>query len=316
MTELPRTRLERWRYALKPASWPKLLAPMLLGQALGVHAAQRTGQFSLRHASFVLLWGVVLSLVNLATIVLLNDWADRDVDALKRRMFPDAGSPKTIYDGILPAKQLLFGGLASGIATLALGVVGAVYVGTPFVILLVLSGLVCFWAYSLPPLRLNYRGGGELLEMLGVGVVFPWIFCSAQGRSWGSAELVLLIGFAPLALASAVASGLSDEQSDRRGGKRTLVTTLGNPSARKLIRGCLPLSAVLLFVGVALSPLATWLVLPLVAAVLLGWWAVARADVGADTGAFRRLGELKRVLHLAIWGSQLLAALLVLLTRG
>ena len=36
---------ERWRYALKPASWPKVLAPAALGVSLAVsHPAARVGE--------------------------------------------------------------------------------------------------------------------------------------------------------------------------------------------------------------------------------------------------------------------------------
>ena len=109
----PETLPQRWIYALKPASWPKLLVPMLLGQGLGLAAGER-------HAALGgFAFGLVFTLLDLIFIVLLNDWFDRDVDALKRRMFPQSGSPKTIPDGILPPWHLLCAGLlAAALAAL------------------------------------------------------------------------------------------------------------------------------------------------------------------------------------------------------
>ncbi len=312
---LPDSTLARWRYALKPASWPKLLAPMLLGQALGVHAAVGAGQFDPQKSAWVLGAGVLLSLLNLAYIVLLNDFADREVDAIKRRMFPNAGSPKTIYDGILSAKQVLFGGLCAGVLTLVVSAALALWLGNLWFLLGVVTGLGVFWSYSLPPLRMNYRGGGELLETVGVGLVFPWIFYSAQTGRVFSGELLLLLGTSCLALSSAAASGLSDEDSDRRGGKRTLVTALGNRLARRLILSALALCVPLWAVAGLISPLPLWLTLSAAAFVALGYLSVRRLDVGADRGQFAQLSRLKLALHVTIWGGQVVLAVLVAL-RG
>ena len=84
----------RWLYALKPGSWPKVLAPALLGHVLGYMAAET---WSLEAAAI----GLTFAACATAYVVLLNDWFDADVDALKRAMFPHAGSPKTIPDAIL-----------------------------------------------------------------------------------------------------------------------------------------------------------------------------------------------------------------------
>ena len=303
---------QRWRYALKPASWPKLLAPMLLGQALGVHAALGAERFDAVLCAWVLALGTVLTLCNLAYIVLINDWADRQVDAIKRRMFPDAGSPKTIYDGILPAAHVLLGGCVAALASLLVALGLALRASNPWLFLGVALGLGIFWSYSLPPLRLNYRGGGELLEMVGVGVVFPWIFFSAQSGQLLGGQLWLLLGTAALALSSAVASGLSDEASDERGGKRTFVTLLGNPLSRRMIRISL-LGAIFGWgVSAVLAPMALWVPLLAAATIQVGYLYVARADQGAERGAFAQLSKLKHTLHLTIWGGQLLLSVLVL----
>ena len=91
---------KRWLYALKVASWPKLLAPMLLGQAIGGVTA---GAWSPAATLLGLAHAVALT----CAIVLLNDFADRQVDALKRRLFPEGCSAKTIPDGILGAQAVL-----------------------------------------------------------------------------------------------------------------------------------------------------------------------------------------------------------------
>ncbi|MCA9583105.1 MAG: prenyltransferase, partial [Myxococcales bacterium] len=205
--------LSRWVFALKPQSWPKLLVPAALGQALGVAHTERWSWPPL-------IVGVLFTVFGGAFIVLANDWADQEVDRLKRDMFPAAGSPKTIPDGVLGERSVAKGAaVAAGFAA-SVAVLGALWLSVASLAWLGLGGIAVFAAYSLPPLRLNYRGGGEFLEAFGVGVVLPLFNAVAQGGSpanWAAA--MALPGFSCLALASALASGLSDEESDRAGGK-------------------------------------------------------------------------------------------------
>jgi 1,4-dihydroxy-2-naphthoate octaprenyltransferase/chlorophyll synthase len=300
---------ERWRYALKPASWPKVFVPALLGQAVG---AVYSGRPSAAALAFGLLWMVA----DVAFIVLLNDWGDRAVDALKRRMFPQAGSPKTIPDGILPAEALLAAGLgAGGVALLLAGGAGAA-LERPLLLPLAALSLLIFVAYTLPPLRLNYRGGGELLEMVGVGGVLPALHAYAQCGQWAPSLLVALApGLLALSLSSALASGLSDEESDRAGGKRTWASTFGNASAR---RG----SEALLALGALLWLAAPWVadggprpiaVIPAAGVVLGFGFRAWRRSPAAVTNAFHAQSAYKLELHRAIWwGTLTLSGMLLL----
>ncbi len=287
---------KRWRHAAKPASWPKLVVPSLLGQALGVAAGGR---------SFgALAFGLGFTVLDLGFVVFLNDWGDREVDALKRRMFPRECSPKTIPDAILPARQLLAVGLAAGVAAVGVALAAASALDRPWLPVAALGCLALFAAYSLPPLRLNYRGGGELLEMVGVGIALPLTNAYAQrGEVSTSAAL---FGFALLSLASALASGLSDERSDRLGGKRTVATLLGNGLTRRLTEAC------------ALAGAAVWAVAGLFCWPLIGGAAVAGYYVRrmraisdeAITDAFAAQGRFKAHLHRAIWGGAMVIATL------
>lgn len=298
----------RWVYAAKPASWPKLLVPSLLGQGLGVAA---TGRLD----AAALLLGLLFSVFDLLFIVYLNDWGDRDVDRIKRRLFPDGCSPKTIPDGILPAHQLLFAGLLAGGLALTTAFVGATLLPRPGLGLAAALCLGIFVAYTLPPVRLNYRGGGELLEMVGVGVALPLLHAFLQaGRLDDPRLLQVLPGFALLSLASAIASGLSDEVSDRKGGKRTFATLLGNRLARA---GC-ELSAgfgiVAWMVAASLAPVPTsW---PLMVGAVVATYhlrEVRRASDDAVTNAFRAQARYKLHLHRAIWrGGAAIAASAIL----
>ncbi len=301
----------RWLYALKPASWPKLLTPCLLGQAIGVAAA---GGFDAR----ALLVGAAFTLAGLCFIVLLNDWGDREVDRLKRAMFPDGCSPKTIADGILPSAALLRAGLACGAAALLAAWLGAKWLQRPLLGWAGLGGMLVFCAYTLPPLQLNYRGGGELLEMLGVGFVLPWFNAYAQAGAPWLCELWVLPGFALLALASALASTLSDEQSDREGGKQTSATRFGNRATRLAVDGLVP-------AGLLAWALGAWLVAgargvaliaPAVGVGFFHYRAQLHSSAAAITNAFAAQGRYKAHLHRAIGqGALLTAAALVVQWR-
>jgi len=291
--------LRRWRYAAKPASWPKLLVPFVLGQAIGLTAG--------RGPSLVAFGvGLAFTVLDLLFIVFLNDWADRDVDAIKRRMFPDGCSPKTIPDGILPARHLLRAGIVAGVAALGVAFAAGALLDRPWLGPMAVIALGIFVAYTLPPARLNYRGGGELLEMLGVAVALPWLHAYLQGGALFPIGLWVLPGFALFALASAVASGLSDERSDRRGGKTTVVSTFGNALGRRIVEIAMFAGAVTWLV----TDTPAWWVTTVPAVIVLfetGWLFTLSRE--AVTDAFAAQGRYKARQHEAMWRAALVASM-------
>jgi 4-hydroxybenzoate polyprenyltransferase len=157
-----------------------------------------------------------------------------------------------------------------------------------------------------------------------VGLALPaWNALSQGGVALPAVLVDMLPAFVVLSLGSALASGLSDENSDRAGGKRTFTTLLGNPAVRRAIEGCV-LVAALLFVG---APWATRLLAatpegsPAPALVSGGVGAVAalvalvrmRAVTPPPaTDVFPSQALFKERLHGAIW----YGSLAVLLTRA
>lgn len=306
---LPNSSLERWVYALKPASWPKLFVPALFGQVLG--ASQADG-LDLRAFG----WGLGFTVLGLGFIVLLNDWGDREVDAIKRRMFPDGCSPKTIPDRILDARTVGIAGLLFGGATLLVAAGAESALQRPFAFEAGLCCMLVFVAYTLPPIRLNYRGGGELLEMLGVGMALPLYNVYLQAGTITTRAWPWIAGFCVLSLASGIASGLSDEESDRAGGKRTFASAYGNAAARGLTEACVVLGTGIWIAASLWRPewVPLWVVLPAVAIVAWNFVAMRKVSNSAVTNAFRAQGAYKRFLHRAIWHSTTVAALLLWLT--
>lgn len=301
-----RSLARRWWLAAKPASWPKLLVPAALGQAIGVDAAG--GALSPAAAAL----GLAFTTFDLLFIVFLNDWGDREVDAIKRRMFPST-SPKTIPDGVLPATHLLVAGVLSGASAAAVAFLAEVVLDRPGLGLIGLCALLVFVAYTLPPLRLNYRGGGEWLEMAGVALVLPWMHAYLQGGALLARGLWLLPGLAAMGLASAIASGLADERSDRAGGKRTLVCRLGNEPARRLVEALTFAGAsAWALAGALIATVPVWLGAIPAAVALLHARALVTVSDAARTDRFDAITRYKAELHRAIWRGALAAAALLL----
>ncbi len=300
---------DRWIYALKPGSWPKLLVSAWMGQAIGIAA---TGQVHLGG----LLLGLAFTLFDLAYVVLVNDWGDQEVDALKRRLFPESCSPKTIPDRILESRSVGLAGAGAAAAAAGIAIAAQEFLGRPG---LAWGGFVClgiFWAYTLPPLRLNHRGGGEVLEMLGVGFALPWWNAYAQSGTVLPAGLVLLPGFGLLCLASALASGLADEDSDRLGGKRTFATLFGGAAVRSAVEG-LVLGAALVWAAMPwLAPhyCTWWMVAPAVGVMVLDYRALRKVGASPDVQTPHGLSHYKHTLHECIWRGATAFALAVAIT--
>jgi 1,4-dihydroxy-2-naphthoate octaprenyltransferase/chlorophyll synthase len=280
---------------------------MLLGQALGVAAAGRLDPVALA-------LGLGFTVCELLFVVFLNDWSDRRVDRIKRQMFPDDCSPKTIPDGLLPGNAVLGAGLVAGVLAVGLAFYAQVTLDRPGLGVAGLGLLALFMAYSFPPLRLNYRGGGEWLEGLGVGVALPWFQLVLQGGEVWAWELWLLPGFCLLAFASAVASGLADGQSDRRGGKRTYASEYGNRAARALVERLVLAAALVWAVTMRISGVIPVLVGALaVIVVLVNWRRLRKLSAEAKTNAFAAQRLYKHFLHQAQWRSAVLISIAITL---
>lgn len=301
------TRSSRWLYAIKPGSWPKLMAPMALGQCLGWTT---TGQGSVSGIVFGLAFTLTLGVF----IVLLNDWGDQRVDAIKRERFPDGCSPKTIPDRILTPRQVLLAAMVSAAAHVGIGLFAGWWYGSIALALSPFVALFTFTAYTLPPLKLNYRGGGELLEGWAVGFLLPWLHALLQGAPLLFPQLLWLAGLIPLSLASALASGLSDEESDREGGKVTFTTRFGNRPVRTAIES-LVLLGLGLWWGIALMTqwLPWWTLVLVTAPALVSLERLHAQSPRAVTRAFAAQKVYKgHLARLILWSVATLAAALVI----
>lgn len=224
--------LRAWLQASRPAAAVNLLLPLALGQAL---AYQTTQLFSIDFCLLLLLYGLAMQLY----IVFLNDWADQRADALNDTPTPFSGGSRVLVEKRLHPRDLLYASLSAGLSIIILGLLCAFLFNRPLALALFISGLALLWAYSLAPLRLNYRGGGELLQALGVGLVLPVVgFYMQTGHLPGivaSARPLSIISlfsaYLYLQLSAAIAFALPDEEADRRAGKRTLASLIGTKKA-------------------------------------------------------------------------------------
>jgi 1,4-dihydroxy-2-naphthoate octaprenyltransferase len=234
--------------AIRPLAHANIAPPILYGQAL---AWATTGAFSLRALAVAQIFG----LLDHAFIVLANDYADRDADAGNRTFNALSGGSRAIPEGHLAPRTVLFGAIASAIALLSLGVASAG--ARPLLPWLAGIAVALLLAYSYPPLRLSYRGGGELLQGIGVGVVLPLVGFHAQQPDVARIPWLALLPTLVLGAAGNILTALPDEPADRAAHKRTWVVRRGIEQSRRELVLLVGLGIVLGGVAIpALSPIA------------------------------------------------------------
>ncbi len=93
--------------------------------------------------------------------------------------------------------------------------------------LFVVLGNLAGWYYSAPPLRLSYHGYGEVLTVIGAGILMPGM---GYFVATGTLDLPFLIFSLPLVAYGVLfilAVEIPDREGDRLGGKRTFVVRFG-----------------------------------------------------------------------------------------
>lgn len=212
--------LSHWIKASRLQSQSYIFFPLLLGQVLSVAHGYRWNWwiFALVHV-----YGLCMQVY----IVYANDYADIETDKLNTTYTIFSGGSRVIVEGMLSARETGVGALVMALLTALSGVAGGVFFGRVLMVPLAIVSLLLLWMYSYRPIQLSYRGGGEFLQMIGVGFVLPLMGYYGQSGQIATFPWLLLAALLPANLACGMATSLPDEPSDRMSNKRTSSVILG-----------------------------------------------------------------------------------------
>jgi len=192
--------------------------------------------------AFGSLWAVLLgapvylSRILLGYLVLLpahlsvsysNDYFDVDVDKYDKPTIFSGGSGVLVdHPGLRkPAKWTA---ITLILCSLALGIVFQIVYSFPIWFLgFVVLGNLLGWFYSAPPLRLAYRGLGELSMAISIGLLIPGFGYLVTSGQMNQDGLLFIVPLLLYGLAFILAVEIPDMEADRLGNKRTWVARKG-----------------------------------------------------------------------------------------
>jgi len=187
------------------------------------------------------LWLAVLGLALFCMEVAKNAWGDvidfdsgNDLAVAPEDRTAFSGGKRVLVDGLLSHRETW---IVAGVFT-AFGLLGGaliVFFREPDVIWIGLFGLVLGWSYHGPPLKLAYRGFGELAVLVCYGpvLVLSTLQIQTGSASWPAFWLSLPLGL--LITAFLWVNEFPDYFADVSAGKRNLVARLGRHRASRLL---------------------------------------------------------------------------------
>jgi 1,4-dihydroxy-2-naphthoate polyprenyltransferase len=227
--------------------------PLLLGNII---AGYEFGQFSWPRLILSLLIGLLIHLVT----AFVNDVADVQTDEanVSRSLF--SGGSGVVVEGQLSRSDLITG--ASWAIFLAVVSTGIMIFGLHVhwgILLFVIWGMVSATEYSLPPVKLSYRGGGEFLVLVTYSIALVWAgYYSQAGPAYSPLvwALSLPIGFAVFSLITV--TQFPDLEADRMAGKRSLVIVFGVEKTLSIVSLAVSLSMLSVLVFLLTGSIPIW----------------------------------------------------------
>jgi len=200
---------------------PLTLVANVLAWTLGVSIALGSGAAP---EPACILWSFSAMLSVSASIHYTNEYADHETDALTMRTRYSGGSG-VLPSGIVPRRLAIRAAWASLLLGMGLQL-AAILMGVHAwaTMALLLTGAFWGWMYSLPPLKLAWRGWGEVDNALLGGTVLPmYAYATVKGRPdpWVAAAC---LPFTLLVFTNLMAVNWPDRHADAVVGKMTLAT--------------------------------------------------------------------------------------------
>ncbi|MEM1954670.1 MAG: prenyltransferase [Nitrososphaerota archaeon] len=215
--------------------------PFLIATAVPVAIG---GGVALYHGSFdlvlLLLTFLGLALIHMGLNV-ANDYFDTvlGADPANRRPTPFSGGSRSILYGLISesgARALYASLFGSGVA---IGLYLALTRGLLPILGLTALGLFLAYFYTAPPIKLAYRGLGELAVGTGFGPVIVMGTYFVQTQRFSLDALVASIPIGLLIMLILYVNEIPDAEFDRIAGKRQLVTRFSREQALAFLAGSL-----------------------------------------------------------------------------
>jgi 1,4-dihydroxy-2-naphthoate octaprenyltransferase len=250
----PEVREGIWRLAD-----PKISITSAAAMLVGVAPAVRLDQFSFS-------WLAVTALAFFCMEVAKNAWGDvidfesgTDLAVRPEDRTAFSGGKRVIVDGLLTREQTWLVAAVFGGSGLLLGAL-IVFFREPLALWIGLIGALLGWSYHGPPLKLAYRGLGELDVVLCYGplIVLSTYLIQSHELTWAVFWLSLPLGL--FIAAFLWVNEFPDYEADLGAGKENLVARLGRRKASRALP-CIYALAFLLILALpwlAGVPLSSW----------------------------------------------------------
>ncbi|WP_372715260.1 prenyltransferase [Ilyobacter sp.] len=239
------TKISSWIKASRLPSQSYIFFPLLLGQGFYYNI---NGSLSISLFIFIQMFGLFIQLY----IVYANDYADYEIDKTNDTFNIFSGGSRVLVENLITKKEMKNGIILIMSLNLILGVILTLGYGRTMSIPMIVTSFLLLWGYSYPPIRLSYRGGGEILQTTGVAIILPLFGYYIQGGTFQGFPWIFLLFFFPIQLGCAMSTSLPDYPSDRDGNKRTSTVIFGFENTKKYI-------IIINFISLFIFILVAWL---------------------------------------------------------
>lgn len=217
-----------WLRALRAPFFTAAVVPVVVGTSV---AFQEAGTFDL----LIFLLAVIGTVAAHAGANLGNDYYDHKSgnDEANKTPTPFSGGSRVIQDGLISANRIITASVFSFALAAVIGLYFYLIFGVS-ILALGLLGLLTGFFYTAPPLRLSYRGMGEVFVGIGFGTLIILGAYYVQTAVFSIGAILVSVPVCILIATVLLINEFPDHKADRKVNKKTLVVILGKRNALKL----------------------------------------------------------------------------------